>query len=192
MEPLSTFILTAALRAITPATREPELVKETVYDTCSEPNVGVSTQFLLPMSETIATPTAQEVFGVSSPQALSPKELLMREVLSYGEFVDGRNGEGTEGPTQKAMDAATVFISAVPARLPLPRPMLSSNGEIGIYWRLEGGYAEATFEPTGKFVFFSRDTHGIEYFSEDLKTADLSDNWFWRVIGHLDIVADAA
>jgi len=192
MEPLSTLVLTAAFLANAPATLQPKWVPEAVFATRSELNVHVSTQFFLPTPETIAKPKTQEVLGSPFVPSSSPKELLMREILTYGEFADGWNGEGTNGSTQQATDAATMFVSAVPAWLPLPRPMLSSNGEIGIYWGLEGGYAEATFEPTGGVTFFSRDTQGRECFSEDLKVADLSDNWFWEAIGHLDVVTVAA
>ncbi|MDD2892893.1 MAG: hypothetical protein PHF20_03090 [Halothiobacillaceae bacterium] len=192
MEPLSTLVLTAAFLATAPATRQPRWVWETVSDIRSELNFGVNTQFLLPTPATIATPETQDSLSVPVVQALSPKELLMREVLTYSEFADGWNGVGSKGPTQQATKAATMFIDAVPAQLPLPRPMLSSNGEIGIYWGLEGGYVEATFEPTGKFTFFSRDTNGKERFNEGLKIADLSDNWFWEAIGYLDVIAEAA
>ena len=116
----------------------------------------------------------------------------MREVLAYGEFADGWNGVGTKAPTLEAIDAATAFINAVPARLPLPRPMLSSNGEIGLYWGLDGGYAEATFERNGDFAFFSRATYGEENFVEGLTITALSDNWFWGAIGPFDVIADAA
>lgn len=189
MEPLSMFILTGALltnQPTSPSVTDSYAGSELHYD-------YAPTRFSLPTPENIiAEPATLNTLDAPITQALSPKECLMREVLSYAGFADGWNGEGSEGPTQQAVTAAIKFINAVPARLPLPRPMLSLNGEIGLYWGLEGGYGETTFELNGEFAFFSRDMQGTEYFEENLNVYGLTDAWFWEKLGHLDVIQNAA
>ena len=192
MEPLSAFVL-ASTFFVAPATRRPtwELTSEMLLQ--SESRLGDSTQFLLEIPANIASPATK--WGATESaigQQLSPRELLMREVLSYPDCEDDWNGEGTLGPSQHAVDAATAFINAIPARLPLPRPMLSADGEIGLYWALGGGYAEVTFNASGEIVFFSRSNNGVERYDDQLNVALLNDAWFWAELGPIDSVAQAA
>lgn len=192
MEPLSTFVLTAAFIAAVPATRRPTWEVESASTVQKEFVIESSKLSLLPTPKSIATPETQEYLNLSAVQYLSPCELLKREVLTYAEYEDGWNGEYSFGPAAEAIKSATDFIEAVPSRLPLPRPMLSSTGEIGLYWGLDGGYAEVTFESTGEIVFFSRSNDGFERFEENLTIDKLDNNWFWSTLGTLDVVAKAA
>ena len=86
----------------------------------------------------------------------NPRESLKREIVAYGQYDHDWNGPNTVGPTFDQIKAANSFVEAIPARLPLPRPMLSFNGEIGLYWDVSGGYAEASFKSDGNMSFFSR------------------------------------
>lgn len=192
MEPLSAFVLTAAFIATVPTTRRPAWDADYESTTRETLTIATSTLPLLPTPDSIATPSTQEHLDLTFEQSFSPSELLKREVLTYAEFGDGWNGDGTFGPSIDAIKTALEFIHAIPSRLPLPRPMLSSNGEIGLYWGFDGGYAEATFESNGKIVFFSRSNDGVERFDDWLEAGNLDSNWFWGSIGVLDVIAKAA
>ena len=64
--------------------------------------------------------------------------------------------------------------------------MISDSGEVGLYWDLDGGYAEASFDRALELAFFSRDNDGIERFDDHLTLTNLDTAWFWRMIGPLD------
>jgi hypothetical protein len=121
-------------------------------------------------------------FGIKG--TVSPREWLKLETAEY--LGSSRAVHEGVAPSTDAMNAALSFIDAIPARLPLPRPMLSSSGELGLYWDLPLGYAEACFESDGAVVFFSRSDEGMEHFEESLKVENLDSRWFWGTLGQLD------
>lgn len=193
MEPVSTFILAATFLAVTPITRRPEWdISKHLPE--AELSVGSTTTFLLPMNAGgIFHPVTELRTDPSTPfQLLSLRELLKREVLAYSECNEGWNGPGTCAPTRNAIDSANRFVDAIPARLPLPRPMLSTTGEIGFYWDLEKGYAETSFDNDGVITFFSRTLEGEERYIEDIVINQINTNWFWETIGTMDLVVAAA
>lgn len=188
MEPVSTFVLAVAMLASAPMTRRPTWdYAPPTFDRSH--NVDGATEFLIPndlSGEASVPSTASLIAGGQSgiKGAVSPKEWLKLETAEYL----GISGAAHEGaaPSVEAMNSALIFIDAIPSRLPLPRPMLSSSGELGLYWDLPLGYAEASFESNGSVVFFSRSDDGVEHFQESLKVQALDSDWFWNNLGELD------
>lgn len=188
MEPVSTLFLAVAVLASTPATRRPswdiEPPRIERATTWSD-----ATVFLIPKdaSGEVVRPATSSLIDTrqfSAVRTVSPREWLKLETAEYSEGQLGIDA-GT-APSTAAMSAALSFIDAIPARLPLPRPMLSSSGELGLYWDLPLGYAEASFESDGTVVFFSRSNEGIEHFQDSLKVHELDTRWFWDAVGQLD------
>ncbi|WP_290873394.1 hypothetical protein [Aquabacterium sp.] len=191
MDPISTFTLAAAMLVAAPATRkqifdcQPEAIKKEF--------IATDTVFLLPGN--VAQPAAEYLIKIgSSPKFLSVshREMLKREVGAYSDLTDGWNGPGTMPPPHEILDVALNMIDAIPARLPLPRPMISASGEIGLYWDLAGGYAEVGFDPNGEVTFFSRDQHGVERFENLRDLMILEQSWFWDRLGPFDSPAKEA
>lgn len=189
MEPISTLVLTAAFLAAAPATRKPSWELELFHSQAGVLVEGKSTTILLgdipgalqPQTEIRIDTRANAQSGI-----LSPRELLKREVSAYSDLSDGWNGDGSVPPSGLQLQIGLQFAEGIPAHLPLPRPMLSSMGEFGFYWDLEGGYAEFSIEADGRGTFFSRDRAGKERFQEDLAIEDLRPEWFWTSLGSLD------
>jgi hypothetical protein len=122
-----------------------------------------------------------------APQNLiSHKELLKREVAAYRDLKSEWNGSDFSLPSSRAIDAAIDFLERLPSRLPLPRPMLSRDGELGLYWDLVNGYVEVSFDPAGELTYFSRARNGVERFQEGVDISTLDGNWYWDSIGSLD------
>jgi hypothetical protein len=195
MEPISTLVLTAAFLVAAPATRRPQWEIESL-----RPKVALAsatkTSYLFADSSTNATiPSTCELFKVE-PQfklpSISPRELLKREILTYSDFGSNWDGVDSAEPSQIAIQEMLAFIDAIPSRLSLPRPMISSSGEIGVYWDLRNGYAEVSFDSKGVALFFSRTDQGEEQFKENLTVNTLDDNWFWRAIYPMDSVEEMA
>lgn len=92
----------------------------------------------------------------ASTQAGSKIASLMAELASYGEFEAGWDGEGSEPPDFTHIGAAGRILSLLPAGLPLPAPMLSADGEIGLYWKTSDYLADAVIESPSQFSLFIR------------------------------------
>lgn len=195
MEPVSAFIIAGVMLVTAPATRRQEVIpSETTFR--NQKYIDSRTEFVLPAGWSgMGTPKTQSLIKVSNYEgrsAVIPRELLKREIVAYAQYDDGWNGSDTIGPTSGQITATNAFIEAIPARLPLPRPMLSSNGEIGLYWDLSGGYAEASFESDGNIAFFSRTRLGKESFQDGIQLKSIDDNWFWGAVGSLDLLEAVA
>lgn len=182
MEPISTLVLAAAFLVTAPATR---LNIWEAPARGSEKSRISRTKYILPTVESVQTDEYAQVLNIDSP-VICPREMLKVEVNAYSSLRDGWNGLHTIAPSREVTDAALRFIDAIPARLPLPRPMLSSSGEVGLYWDFIAGYAEASFDSFGTATFFSRDEDGHERFDEAMEIDQLNEVWFWTAIGPLD------
>lgn len=185
MEPISTLILTAAFLAPVTATRR--LTWETSTENDSKIIYVTADTITILLPGDIVSPTTDKLIEIETSPVLSARELLKRETESYAHLTLGWNGPGSVAPTRKAMDMAQLFIDSIPARLPLPRPMVSSNGEVALYRDLEGGYAEVSFETEGQAFFFSRNADGKEHFEEQLGVGLIDENWFWKTVGSPDV-----
>lgn len=185
MEPVSTLVLVAAFLA--PATLTRRLIWE------ANSNISNAAKFIDEKHTAIAllpgvpTPvTRLVVHKVEQALTLSNREQLKREMKSYSLLSSGWGDANSAIPTSHSMEITLLLIDKLPARLPLPRPMLSHNGELGLYWDLQQGYAELGIERDGLVTFFSRESNGIERTEENLSIASISPAWFWEAIGHLD------
>ena len=195
MEPISAFIIAGVMLVTAPATKQQEVVHTGRYSS-NQKYIDGKTEFILPSGwNSVGTPNTQSLIEVSDYQGrpvIIPRESLKREIVAYAQYGNGWNGSDTIGPTIEQISAANAFIEAIPARLPFPRPMISSNGEIGLYWDLSGGYAEASFESDGNIAFFSRTRLGKESFQDGILLKNIDDNWFWSAVGSLDMLEAVA
>lgn len=102
------------------------------------------------------------------PPARSKQELLQRLIAQLADLPDGWNGEGSAGPSAKAVDAARTFLQSIPPGIPLPTPMLTEGGDMEFYWSLPTGYADISFDANGVGSLFARNQSGEESFFESL------------------------
>lgn len=186
MEPVSTLILVAAA-FLGPAASTRRLIWD--EGVAIEPKVlfvdkKYTSGLLLPGA--IVPATTHILYEPDVAPTLSAREQLKRETKAYSALKPGWDGPDSLSPSVIAMDAALRLIDVLPAQLPLPRPMLSFNGELDLYWDLQGGYAELSFETNGEIYFFSRNTAGEERFDENLTRNSFSQSWIWSTIGVLD------
>lgn len=180
MEPLSTLALVAAFLAPVPLTRRPDWVVGSRASKVPELIVESDARELSAPS-TVAT---DSILMPSLPRIFSDhRELLAREVKTYAFLEDGWDGEGSARPTEYSTLEALRFIDRLPGGLPPPHAMVSSAGELGFYWDLEGGYADISFAADGSASFFSRTHSGQEFFQEALNSDNFSREWFFQVLG---------
>ncbi len=105
-----------------------------------------------------------EMFGQTNMKAgfiamdniTSRLELLRTELRTYQNLADGWDGEQSIPPAYSHLRAASNLLDALPAGLPLPKTMLSANGEVGLYWHEDRWLADAVIEDESHFSLFFR------------------------------------
>lgn len=124
-----------------------------------------------------------EIELTSSQPGLDPVDFLRAKANEFALLEDGWDGDTSVAPSQASVAAALGFIDRLPGGLPLPGIMVSSQGEIGFYWDLNGGYADISFSSAGEGSFFSRTPMGQEEFFDELAVASLDRKWFFDRLG---------
>lgn len=191
MEPVSTLVLVAAFLA--PATLTRRLIWEANSNISNSAKLVEKIHTSISLLPGVPAPvTRLVVHKVEQAPTLSNREQLKRETKAYSSLSSGWGDANSAIPTSHSMEITLQLIDKLPARLPLPRPMLSDNGELGLYWDLQHGYAELGIERDGLVTFFSRESNGSERIEENLSIASMNPAWFWEAIGHLDAALKVA
>ena len=84
------------------------------------------------------------------------------------------NWDGYEGiaASSETVNDAIKFINKLPSNTTVPRPGLSGDGEISLFWEDNGVYIDIGFFGDGKYTLYAKDSQEIEYLRDDI---DLSD-----------------
>lgn len=88
--------------------------------------------------------------------AVSGYDLLKMDLKRYSLLNDEWDGKYSKAPSEIAINAAIQFIDKLPPGISLPKSMLSSNGEVGLYWDIENIYADIAFEENEIVSIFLR------------------------------------
>lgn len=123
------------------------------------------------------------ILQAKSGYVLDRLSLARAEVQEYGNFPNGWDGPRSVAPTELCNQSALEILDRFPAGLPVPVPMMSSNGEIGFYWSASDAYADVNIDPDGLASFFSKDADGKELFVEGLSPDKFDRNWFFANVG---------
>lgn len=129
--------------------------------------------------------TEELVEPVQVGGAMDRLSSVLLELASYQDLTPGWDGPHSQGPTQASVDAAKNFVSKIPAGLPLPIPMISPTGEVGVYWDEISGYADVSFDRDGVASFFARLNDGTERFSDGLAVSSLNRAWYFAELGEI-------
>lgn len=99
------------------------------------------------------------------------KPAKLKDILnSYLGLREGWDGYEGITPTNDAVNQAQQFVDRLLEYnydYRLPKPMLSSDGEVGFYWDVYGCYLSIEFEEDGSFYFYGRDEIGHECSGEE-------------------------
>jgi hypothetical protein len=130
------------------------------------------------------TPTEWKI-ELDTDATPDPLEALRDEAIRYASLSDGWDGPSSIAVSVASRNSALAFIDVLPPGLPLPKIMVSPEGEIGFYWDLGGGYADISFSENGRGSFFSRTTSSQEEYLEDLAEGSFSRDWFYQRLGEM-------
>lgn len=92
----------------------------------------------------------------SYDRAISRLEWLSSELDSYMNLKAGWDGIGSLSADPTHISAAKALLNVLPAGLSLPKTMLSSDGELGLYWKDDNLFADAVIENEKTFSLFIR------------------------------------
>ncbi|KJV06226.1 hypothetical protein [Methylocucumis oryzae] len=183
MEPLSTVVLWASL--VLPATviqnwptektKKNETVTTSIISNYYVRDSGVKTSSIV---EPIALEENVNVVVNISNDVFS-------QLNSYFELKSGWDGPDSSPPASTDIESAINFANLIPPIFPMPKAMLSSDGEVGLYWDDNIAYIDLQFESDQTLSIFSRDrSSGKETFIEaDITTID--SEWFFDTFGEL-------
>ena len=150
-----TFVLIAFAGLLKPPTRHEgwsapiPLVRYRDLDTPTHHDFRVGVLELLPSM-------GHGYFATDRP--VDKLEKLRNELDSYRSLSAGWDGPESVAPDAAHLDDAANLLQILPAGIPLPRPMLSSNGEVAFYWRLDNLFADIVIEGNGIVSIFIRQT----------------------------------
>jgi hypothetical protein len=182
MEPLTTIALLVSFGCI-PATIHPNWVAE---------RRAISAQTLTTLNPIYSGLGLQQVVTTTSivPDCvtLAPdvQNDLYTELASYASLKEGWDGQGSVTPSGNDLDRAARFAESLPSGLPLPRPMVSGGGEVGLYWDDESAYADIQFEPEGTISLYVRNrVTGQERFFDGVHAESLKSAWYFDALSPL-------
>ena len=80
------------------------------------------------------------------------------------------NWDGYDGipPSAETISNALLFIEKLPYGVIEPRPGVSGDGEVRLFWENDDIYIDIGFLGDGTYVFYARDSQGIEYFKDSI------------------------
>lgn len=188
MEPLTTIIFLASLTGVSvgaPSTLRPNWTNEKKART-STPTISTDVDSLLKAKN--HTKTALDITGVTFDNIASNKSFISNvysELESYLSLTNGWDGVGSIAPKEHDVARALALIGSLPSSFPLPTPMVSPNGELGLYWDTGANYADINFEPDGKISLYSRSRASpeIEKFIDGIDVTQLTNSWYFDELG---------
>jgi hypothetical protein len=88
--------------------------------------------------------------------AISRQEWIDAQLEAYSSLEVGWDGPDSQPPQAAHIAAARAILWTLPAGTPIPKPMLSSGGELGLYWEEPEWMADIAIEGENEFSLFFR------------------------------------
>jgi hypothetical protein len=88
--------------------------------------------------------------------AISRLDWIDAQLESYSTLEGGWDGPDSHPPQPAHIAAARSILRSLPAGTPIPKPMLSSSGELGLYWEEPDWVADIAIEGDREFSLFYR------------------------------------
>ena len=150
------------------------------------PEVMISGQSYRRPETEIYSPASKPVLGYgviwnyrsesdNGGEICADKERLAGKLMTYLRLEKDWDGYGGVPPTAQAVSDALTFIENLRAgfpALPLPKPMLSGDGEVGLYWDQAGVFADVGFTGDGTLSYYVESESGENHGKDDISLDD--------------------
>ncbi len=186
MESLPTIALFASLILLPVATALPNFIGEEKIKNKSVATSIINKDYYCG----VVAPTIDELVPLPQIIDIVPATNATSDVYfqlnSYSKLEAGWDGSDSVGPSPIDVKLAIDFVKSIPAIFPLPKTMLSRDGEIGLYWDDNLVYLDIQFEPDKALSVFSRDRlTGKEKFLDSVDVASINSSWYFDALGAL-------
>lgn len=102
----------------------------------------------------------------------SLRETVEQAVRAFLAYPPGWDGQDAAMPSNKVVDDAIAFLRMLPLTTASPRPGLSNDGELSLFWQKNGVYIDVGFTGDGMYSYYAKDAAEREYFGDDLPLDD--------------------
>ena len=186
MEPLSTIAIITTLSLSLPATAKPNwnIEKAKKNEKVATSIISVEHYNNAPTDQaTIAElriPIGNKIQGNNSVND------VFSRLASYAKLQPDWDGADSLVPSITDVELAINFVESIPNIFPLPKPMLSRQGVIGLYWDDGSVYIDIQFDSENTLSVFSRDrSTGKEEFVDSVDVTSINSNWYYDALDML-------
>jgi len=81
---------------------------------------------------------------------------LRSRLAAFKEYRLNWNGEGGVAPNPEHVEAILQALARLPIDMSIPKPMLSDDGEVGVYWSSGNAFADLTIDSLGEMSLYLR------------------------------------
>jgi hypothetical protein len=137
-----------------------------------------------------APSTVAPPFSFSGQYGLHSHAGGEQDVLSilsdYASLAPGWDGPESVAPQPYDLERAAAFVQSIPSVIPLPRPMLSASGTVGLFWDTGLIYSDVHFEHNETISIYVRNrANGVEHFFDEVALGNINADWYFEVFGSL-------
>lgn len=139
---------------------------------------STSSPILFPVLEPLSGALISK-FSAAPSADLDRVATIGKQLRRYEILEDGWDGDDSRAPAPAMIELAENFLNSIPAGLPLPTPMVSANGSVGLYWDIANAFADVVFEEDGHFSLFIRCKNNSvpERFFDAVPKEQISASW---------------
>jgi hypothetical protein len=186
MEPLSTIAFITTLSLSLPATAKPNWNIEKAKKTEKVATSIISVEHYNNAPAEQATIAELRIPIGNKIQGKTSATDVFSKLSSYSKLQPDWDGADSKVPSITDVKLAIDFVESIPAIFPLPKPMLSREGVIGLYWDDGSVYIDIQFDSEHTLSVFSRDrSSGKEKFVDSVDITSIDSNWYYDTLDML-------
>lgn len=96
-------------------------------------------------------------------------DLLISKLADFLKLTPGWDTEESVPPSVESIEDTLSFIKRLRVlNFPYPQPMLSTEGQIGLFWDESGVFIDIEIEGNNKISYFAKDTNGEKIGADDI------------------------
>lgn len=93
-------------------------------------------------------------------------------IIAYQSYPANWDGYDGISPSSDTINNTLLFLEKLPLGVAEPRPGLSGDGEVSLFWEKDDVFVDIGFSGDGKYSFYAQDSQDIEYLKDNI---DLND-----------------
>ncbi|WP_020166980.1 MULTISPECIES: hypothetical protein [Methylotenera] len=178
LEPITSALFVSYLACLPVATRKPDYFHSNQNEVASGILPELETRYTItkdfsPVTDFLIAPQIVTHFNYNHLEAIN------NEIDSYHFLSDGWDGDDSYAPSVDALNRAKNLLGKLPSGIANPIPMISKNGNLGLYWSNDFFYADLHLEDYQNIsLYIRKKIDGLdEFFFDNLPEDSLTTNW---------------